>query len=261
MKKESIFKLMPNEANALYGANINNECPMKYHTDERKVWWTSDFFNLPYTLCQNCYHVGNYGEKDVSIKNSLVPVLTSNLDCNCDGVKNEIGYPQQLSENWRIGIYLTSPSISLLDTHIYNENSTNFKLTAWTNYNICKYAICLYGPIPNVTHGNPIIYYEIMNKTSSTKLTASFWDFSDDGNCYMTIDKIMNEKSIKYLTFIKPFDKININETNEIIINVFIGDRNEFLTSSLTNSTLLFNIELNICYINDINKEIMEICL
>lgn len=64
----NIIIKLKKEAEALYSTGIGNDCPYKYFNQDRKVWWVIDNYtnNFTYTICQECYHKNNSGDRDIS---------------------------------------------------------------------------------------------------------------------------------------------------------------------------------------------------
>ncbi|AYV80650.1 MAG: hypothetical protein Harvfovirus4_14 [Harvfovirus sp.] len=142
-----MIKLEAEEAEALYGTKINTQCPVKYYDGTKKVWWVihgeNDDASLPYTICQDCYHEGRFGEKDASVKKDLKAVMLVNLLCNCDGRKLFDGFPISFGNGWFCGIYSVTPYTSLLKTD-YNYEKDVMCMDVCFPFQVAKYAICLY---------------------------------------------------------------------------------------------------------------------
>jgi hypothetical protein len=115
---KAVIRLREEEAEALYKTGINNSCPYKYFSPQRKVWWAiaDQNGNFPYTICQDCYHNNNFGDKDISIKKDLAPVMLVNMPCNCDSRKTEEGFPINIGNGWLLGMYVLEPEVGILNT-------------------------------------------------------------------------------------------------------------------------------------------------
>lgn len=139
---KTMITLNKSEADALYSTGINNDCPYKYFDSNRKVWWSiiGESGDLPYTLCQNCYHNDNFGEKDSSIKEQLVPLMLVNVLCNCDGKTMEDGFPINFGNGWKLGIYGIEPSIHIINT-TYNIVDNKFLIDASFPFDNCKFIL------------------------------------------------------------------------------------------------------------------------
>lgn len=94
MNRFNIIELEKDEAFLLAGVIKNNNCPMKCHVPDKRIWWIPKKFmnssvknlyyiNIDYSICHNCYVKKNLTEKKYS-KDDLVPVLSCGLPFNCD---------------------------------------------------------------------------------------------------------------------------------------------------------------------------------
>jgi hypothetical protein len=136
------FPLRREEAEALYNTSFDITCPLKMHVSARKVWWViSSQGQLPYTLCQECYHNNRFGLKTSEIKESLEPIILGGIPCNCDGRSIEESYPIILPNGWKLGIYSITPKVGLLNATLYDMDK---KIHVEMPFLKCNYSICLY---------------------------------------------------------------------------------------------------------------------
>ena len=146
-----IIKLDTEEAEALYATSINNECPYKCYYSGKRVWWAiiESSKSLPYTLCQDCYHNNRFGDKDISIKKNLKPIMICNIACNCDGVKLLDGFPITLNNGWRCALMTVSPKMTLIkNDYIYMDKK--LLIEAEFPFLSCKWVLNFYFPNNNL---------------------------------------------------------------------------------------------------------------
>lgn len=120
------FKLTKEEAEILYKYGDKKECPLKYHTNERRIWWVFEkYLNsespVPYSFCDECYYNNKFGTYGSDVKSTLVPILTDQMPCNCDASSHASSYPVQLSDGWKVGIYTKTPKVKLLNTNLNDD--------------------------------------------------------------------------------------------------------------------------------------------
>ena len=239
---KKMVMLTNEEAEAFYNSGQFNECPYKYYTPRRKIWWAviesipGSEDSLPYTLCQDCFHNNRFGEmEDPNIKNKLVPILTMNVGCNCDGRTTEESFPVQLNDNWKLAVHTLSPTLSLLKSSYSHE--TNL-VRVDTEFEKFDYALCfLCNTIQNVN-------IELFDSANVSMNVNSYVSKYIDNRCLITINSIGTAFDLKLLQF----DKNNNNDNNMIKIKILN------IQDYLNNEVLLeFNLLFNYIDTNNTN--------
>jgi hypothetical protein len=192
--KSYAFQLKSEEAEALYAPQFDIECPLKLHIPSRKIWWVPQNSNghFPYTLCQECYHLNRFGSKNEDIKELLEPVMLSGIPCNCDGRTIDESYPSVLLNGWKIGVYTSSPKISLLKSHLSTDNKT---LRVEMPFSKCTYSLCFYNKPKDsdCEKACAVVYVQssLSNNEDLTKGKCLYdtWKSLDD-EFQITIDKV-----------------------------------------------------------------------
>ncbi|AYV83991.1 MAG: hypothetical protein Hyperionvirus15_29 [Hyperionvirus sp.] len=226
LAQQTMVQLVDEEAEALYSTKINVNCPFKYYDAGKKVWWVINGPNgsFPFTICQECYHTGRFGDKDISIKKDLKPMILVNMPCNCDGRKLFDGYPISFGNGWFCGLYSVTPYISMLKTD-YNYDKDKMCIDISFPFQTAKYAICLYSD--NIIYPENIIC-EIAEEhvTHKTVLTPNP---NQEGGHNMTIHNNNNENN----SFNFVFD--NTLPLNKFTVKIY--DTTEDLTDELNSIT------------------------
>lgn len=218
----NIIYLTPEEAKLLYNPIIDIECPFRYYTDARKVWWAiidiGSRNSLPYTICQDCYHNNRFGYNyDPNIKDQLVPILTTNIRCNCDGRTIEESYQIKINNEWSLGIYTLNPKVNTVNMYYNNNNSM---ATAYIPFNKSKYVLCLNANITipnNNVYPNPIIICELTSPIDNSFKLEEIWGVNNNTITISMKDILVNQKK-KNFTFVKEINKSKL-EDNEIFID------------------------------------------
>lgn len=156
LSKRIIIEIRNEEAEALYGTGINNECPYKHYNPDRKIWWAlmGPGGRLPFTLCQECYHNNIFGDKDASIKPLLKPLLLVGVPCNCDGRKMTEGFPINFGNGWMMGIYTQTPKIGIVGTE-YVYSNDKFSIDAVFPHEKCDFMLNFHTE--TITDANDIV--------------------------------------------------------------------------------------------------------
>ena len=218
MNKKIIIELTNEEAEALYNSKVNIECPMKVHSRKRRIWWTTleDNNCLSYTLCQSCYHNNNIEKKGL-----LKPIMTIDLPCNCDGETNNDKtnktdddgyYPILLTDNLKLGIYMTDPNTKLFNVDQNMEITRNgfneVNVTIYTDLTEFDYAYCMFVQKPSFIMIETTISTENIGKIKQVNI----YNIQKE-NTGITIEGNKNNSQFKY-------DK-NTADQNNLTTNIF----------------------------------------
>jgi len=261
-----MIPLKKEEADALYSTGIGNNCPYKYFNPEKKVWWviSGPNGNLPYTLCQDCYHSNRFGQKDESIKDEIVPLLLVNVPCNCDGRSIQEGFPINIGNGWLLGIYTSQPKITVINTD-YSYINGRLSIDAPFDYDFCEFMLNFKASIP---HSYNKIKLEIVDEGHTYQTLALGAGFDDGDQNIVFIGNPKNASFYRF-TFNKSSDISSVSKKFTVKVYVYSNesddadDDNDNSSKNNNNNgyNLLFEFDVYPRHVNEqcsFNKENIE---
>jgi len=234
------------EALEFYKEKYASDCPFKYFTSDKKIWWAViNGDNLPYTLCNDCYFNNRFGDSDVSIKLQLKPIFTYNLSCNCDGRTFDESFPLNLGDGWKLAVYATSPKLKLLKMGNIDINNNVQIATAYIDLKESEYEIwlghSLLESIENITcelNINKNLIKPFLHNVPGTNFIA------------ISLISINNKNFINY-------KKLHFDEKNNTVNVKLFTSNNNYQTKNT--KELLVEFELVIKYVE--NYDNIPICV